>query len=241
MRIREFSTELYESELTGMGTAPHETTSEFADWRSVLKRERLAMFFAATDSSPSLELDLLHAGLRLLESPKGIYEAEWYPREMKEAALLAAIRSKNAKISERLVQMLEATDISWQRDLLLGVIAADLSPGNDGRMRKLLVSDALMNHEIPTYLAARAAIPDARDDLLEFVGENAAVLLKRLDGDADIAIVQFADGFTTVQQASRLQTLMTPVISSVRGGGPQLKLTLEKIALHANMLAHIEG
>ena len=241
VRIREFSAELYESQLTGMGTASSETKSEFADWRFIIKRERLAMFFAATDCSPSSELDLLHAGLRLLESPKNTFEVEWYPREMKEAALLAAIRSKNAEISERLVQMLKATDISWQRDLVLGVIAADLSPGNDARMRKLLVSDTLMNHEIPTYLAARATIPESRDDLLEFVGENAMALLKRLDGDADIGIIQFADGFTTAQQADRLQTLMTPVIGSVRGGGPQLKLTLEKIALHANMLAHIDG
>ncbi len=239
-RIKEFSSELYESQLTEMGTVPRESTSEFADWHFVTKRARLALFFAATDCSPSLELDLLHAGLRLLESPRGIYEAEWYPREMKEAALLAAMRSKNAAIAERFVQMLEDTDISWQRDLLLGVIAADLSPGNDARMRKLLLSDTLMNHEIPTYLAARAAVPEGRDDLLEFVGENATALLKRLDGDADIGIIQFADGFTTELQASRLQTLMTPVLGSVRGGAPQLKLTLEKIALHANMLAHIE-
>ena len=184
---------------------------------------------------------MLHAGLRLLESPEGIYEAEWYPREMREAALLAANRSKNAEISERLVNMLEATDISWQRDLLLGVIAADLSPGNDERIRKLLVSDTLMNHEIPIYLAARATVPEGRDDLLEFVGENAVALLKWLDGDADIGVIQFADGFTTVQQANRLQTLMTPFLGATHGGVPQLKLTLERIALHANMLAHIDG
>jgi len=86
--------------------------------------------------------------------------------------------------------VLDDTDISSHRDLLLGVIATDLAPGNDVRMRKLLASDPLMNREIPTYLAARATVPEGCDNLLEFVGKNAIALLKRLDGDADIGILQ---------------------------------------------------
>ena len=74
MHINEFSTELYELELTGMGTASHETTSEFADWRFNLRMsntEPVVRMNVETRANPALmeqkrdELLALHtAGLQ---------------------------------------------------------------------------------------------------------------------------------------------------------------------------------
>ena len=237
--VKEMAAELYSPLLRTLGTTPLEDDSEFNDWQIITQREDLAQFFAASDADATIELDLLYSGLRLLDQPDEIFEAEWYPDEMRQSALTAVIRTRRDDIVDILVGVLRETDTAWQREELLDVLALDASPGAGTRMRALLDSEDIKSEEISTYLASRAGVPSLRDDLLEFLSSSAPAMLQRLGGDADIGIISFADAFTAERHAWRLEDIIRPILPTIQGGEPQLKLTLERILLNAKLLRHL--
>ncbi|MBG1231603.1 M1 family metallopeptidase [Aestuariivirga litoralis] len=237
--LKEFASELYAPMLRNLGYVPRVDDNTFADWQIISKREDLVEFFSASDADPLIELDLLHFGLRLLDAPDEIFDAEWLPGEMRESALTAVIRTGQDKFSEQILNVLRDTDTAWEREELLTVLAADASPQNASRMRTLFESGEIKSGEISDYLAARAGSSKLRDDLLDFVNVAAPSLLTRLGGDADIAIIQFADAFTSEHHAQRLDAIIRPILPQIQGGEPQLKLTLEQISLNTRMLERL--
>ena len=55
------------------------------------------------------------------------------------------------------------------------------------------------------------------------------VLLRRLDGDLDLSLVQVADGFCSDAQAEKVDLAMRPMRERIRGGAIQLAQTLDRI------------
>jgi len=238
--IKRLASDLYGPLFRNLGYAPRESDDDFADWEFINRREDLAEFFAGSDADATIELDLLFFGIRLLEKPDDIFDVDWLPDEMIEAALTAAMKTKRDDIADKLVEVLRDTDTGWQRDQLLDVLAADNSPGAAARMRALFENEDIKGQEIGAYLASRAEYPALRDDLLEFIASTAPSMLARLGGDADIGIISFANAYTSEKQAKRLEAIITPILSTIQGGEPELRLTLERIRLNAHMLEHLE-
>lgn len=238
--IRRQAGEIYAPLFNSLGYAPRETDEDFVDWEFITRREDLALFFAGSDADPAAELDLLFFGLRLLDAPDQMFEVEWLPDELVESALTAVIRTKRDDVADILIEVLRSTDTSWQRDKLLNVLAIDTSPGTDARMRSLFANEYIKGQEIGSYLSARAGIPALREGLLDFLSTAAPSLLARLGGDADIGIITFANAYTSEKQAQRLEAIIKPILGTIQGGEPELRLVLERIRLNARLLEHLE-
>ncbi len=236
--VKQLANELYGPLLQQLGYTPLEHDDQFADWQTITKREHLADFFADTDINPAIELDLLYFGLRLMDDPDELFEAEWLPDEMIQSALTAVVRTRQEDHVEALVTALRGNDTSWQRDRLLTALALDVSPSADQRTKEML-DDVLKADELTDYLSARAEHPAARDSLLDLLATEGPTWLERLGGDADTGIISFADAFTSEHHAQRLESIIRPILGTIQGGEPQLKLTLDRIHLNARILEHL--
>ena len=78
-------------------------------------------------------------------------------------------------------------------------------------------------------------IPYSRS-LWDAVSRNSDVLLRRLDGDLDVTLIELAEVFASAELELKVQETITPLLGNLRGGAVQLQQTLEAIRLNTAML-----
>lgn len=204
-------------------------------WQIEKREADLAEFFALTGSDKTVFRDLMAEGLQLLKAddPFGTdtHQARLAP------ALTAAARSGEDWVFQRLVAIFSDTDDGHHRGHLIEAICA--CADIDTELERLLQGDAFKAHEIPEVLDARARFPAFREKLWGIVSRNIELFLQRLDGDMDVALIQVADSFSSLDLVQPVEASITPLLGRLRGGVPQLALTLDKIRLNAALLAHL--
>ncbi len=204
-------------------------------WQMEKRDADLADFFAATRSDEKIFQELSAEGLKLLAAEDPFEASAHHTRVA--PALLAAARSGAEGVFAKIVALLDSADDGHHRSQLIEALCA--CQGIDAELDSLLQGETFRAHEIPDLFEARARFPEFRAQLWEMVARNSDQLLARLDGDMDVALIQVADEFTTLELADAVQRQVTPLLGRLRGGVPQLALTLDKIKHNAALLAKL--
>ena len=213
------------------------TIDMVVQWQMEKQEADLAEFFALTRSDDKIFQHLMSDGLTLLKADDP-FETP-YPETRLPAALLAAGQSQEEWVLPRLLKLLGKADDVHQRGHLIGALCACPGPKVDAVLEDMLQGDALLTHELTELLDCRARFPEFRTALWEMISHNADLLLKRLDGDSEVALIQVADAFADLKFVDALQMTIVPLLGRLRGGVPQLALTQDKIRLNAALIAHL--
>ncbi len=204
-------------------------------WQMDKREADLAEFFVATRCDEIIFQELMSDGLRLLK------EDDPFESTYREArlvpALVAAARGGQTWVFQKLATLLEEIDDVHFRGHVIEALCA--CPGADKALEQMLQSGAFRANEIPTVLEVRARYPEFRAELWAMVSRNSEGLLARLDGDMDVALIQAADGFTELALAREVESSIRPLLGRLRGGVPQLSLTLDRIKLNAALVAYL--
>ena len=206
-------------------------------WQTEKREMDLADFFAATGCNDEIHQQLMSDGLRLLKEDDP-FESSYRLAQL-ESALLAAGRSGEDWVFARLQALLDTADDVHHRSQLISALCA--CPGSmvDSELEIMLQGEAFRGQEIPHVLDSRARFPEFREQLWAIVARNSEMLLGRLDGDMDVAIIAVADEFTTPELAQAVEEHVTPLLGRLRGGVPQLALTLDRIRHNSGLLARL--
>ena len=233
--ISQAVTQAYRADFDAVHYRPLDGEKDFEHWRAKVKRSALVRFLATNDVMPQYELELAGYGMRLARSAD-MFEVEWFPVELVGSACIAAARLNHPEVLDKAVELLSHKQEAWQRETLLEIIAASRAQGSDGTVETLLNGALLRNQEITYLLSERAKLPDKRTVLWDMVRRNGLKLSERLDGDADISLIQVANAFTTRSLAAEVSETLTPWLDQLRGGRPQLQLTIDRILANATLL-----
>lgn len=206
-------------------------------WQMEKRETDLAEFFALTGSDKTIYRDLMAEGLKLLKADDP-FETSYHQARL-SPALTAAARSSEDWVFPRLVALLNDTDDGHHRGHIIEAMCTCAGPEIDTELERMLQGEAFKAHEISEVLDARARFPAFRERLWGVVSRNLDLFLQRLDGDMDVVLIQVADSFSSLELASQVETDITPLLGRLRGGVPQLALTLDKIKLNAALLHHL--
>lgn len=232
-RVKDFSAQHFSPLFV---TVPPGTDME-VHWQMDWRETELADFFAVTRCNEDIFQQLMADGLRLLKEDDPFEAA--YPEARLVPALVAAARGGETWVFQSLVSLLDEIDDVHYRGHVIEALCASPSTGVDAKLETMLRGGTFRANEIPTVLEVRARYPEFRPELWAMVSRNAEPLLARLDGDMDVALIQVADAFTTLALARNVEASITPLLGRLRGGIPQLALTLDKIRLNAALLKHL--
>lgn len=234
--------DLYCPVLTKIGIITSLECNGIESWISELKREHLVEFFASSGASPRLKSELAKLGASLIKQiSKSLDENDKVPIDVIEAALIAASETGGDVFLQKSIARLKTSDDGYEREIWLHTIAASRAVNSSAEIEKLLLSDDIRNQEVPALLFARATIPAYRSETWAIVNRNSQVLLKRLNGDLEITLIQIADVFASEELAKRVETTITPLLGTLRGGEVQLKQTLERIRMNAAIAARFSS
>jgi hypothetical protein len=217
---------------------PSPSIDMVVQWQMEKRETDLADFFAITRADERIFQELSMDGLKLLKESDPFETAYRQTRVL--PALLAAARSEPDWTFARFTVLLDSTDDVHHRSNLIEAMCACSGQVVEVALEGLLQGEAFRAHEVPHVLEARARFPEFRDQLWTMVSRNAEMLLNRLDGDMDVALIQVADQFSTLELADRVKADITPLLGRLRGGVPQLALTLDKIRHNAALLKHLQ-
>lgn len=233
--------ELYSPMLAKIGITKSLESKDVQTWMLELQREHLAEIFAVSGADQKLKAQLAQLGMELIQqNDNALDENDFVPADVIEAALIAATESGGDTVLNQSIARFKASEDSHEREIWLHAIAASHAEGSSAKIEMLLLSNDMRNQEVATLLFARAAAPIYRDDTWTIIDRNIQRLLKRLNGDLEITLIQIADSFASENLAERVKATITPLLGNLRGGAVQLNQTLERIRLNAAIVSRFE-
>ncbi len=236
--VQRLMRDIYGPVLTRIGITTSLEGKGIELWISELQREHLAELFAASGASPNLKSELAKLGATIIrQNLKSLDENDQVPADVIEAALIAASETGGDVFLRKSIARFKTSDDGYEREIWLHAIAASRAANSSTEIEKLLLSDDIRNQEVPTLLFARATIPAYRNETWDIIDRNSQMLLKRLNGDLEITLIQIADVFASEELAQRVNASITPLLGTLRGGEVQLKQTLERIRMNAAIVA----
>ncbi len=208
-----------------------------ASWQKQLQREDLVMAFAKSGADPDKQLHFAELGMRLAQRKRiSLHENSIAPYDVAKGALVAAaILYGDDFLTLALAQLRNKLSLA-DREVWLDSIAASHAGQSSKLITDLLLSEELRNQEVPDLLYARADYKRFQHELWDAVAQNSDSLLKRLDGDLDVVLIQLADVFATKELGMSVHSTITPLLGTLRGGAVQLQQTLETIQLNTSLL-----
>ncbi len=228
--LRKFVHALYRPQLDAIGLLRPLSGKEPATWVLQLYREQLVELFVETNADADLAVELAAIGQRIVaDGETDLDETLLAPPDVVGPALVSAARLGDTGFLEQLVARLEETDVGHDRSLWLGAIAASHAPESSATIERLVSSPSLRGEDVLSLLFDRASEAPYRAATWALVERLMPVLLRRLDGDLDLSLVQVADGFCSDAQAEKVDLAMRPMRERIRGGAIQLAQTLDRI------------
>ncbi len=238
--LKSFVHALYRPQLDAIGLLQPLSGSKPGTWAQQLYREQLVELFVDTQSAPDLEVRLAELGQRIAaDSETEPDDTALAPPDVVSAALVSAARRGGSPFLAHAVMRLNDADIGHDRAQWLGAIAASHAPDSNATIERLVSAPSARGQDVLALLFERANEPPYRTATWDFVQRSAPALLKRLDGDLDLAVVQVADGFCTDAQAETVDKAMRPLRDRIRGGAIQLAQTLDRIRACAALAAKL--
>ena len=206
-------------------------------WQKQLQREDLVLAFAKSGADPAKQLQFAELGMRLAKRKRiSLHENNIAPYDVAKGALVAAAILFGEDFLELALAQLRNKLSLADREVWLDSIAASHSDQSSALITDLLLSEELRNQEVPDLLYARADYKKFQHLLWDAVAQNSDRLLKRLDGDLDVVLIQLADVFATKELELRVHSTIVPLLGTLRGGAVQLQQTLETIQLNTSLL-----
>ena len=206
-------------------------------WQKQLQREDLVLAFAKSGADPVKQLQFAELGMRLAKRKRiSLHENNIAPYDVAKGALVAAAILFGEDFLELALAQLRNKLSLADREVWLDSIAASHSDQSSALITDLLLSEELRNQEVPDLLYARADYKKFQHLLWDAVAQNSDRLLKRLDGDLDVVLIQLADVFATKELELRVHSTIVPLLGTLRGGAVQLQQTLETIQLNTSLL-----
>jgi Peptidase family M1 domain/Peptidase M1 N-terminal domain len=236
--VEEALNTVYAMQLKDIDLLSHLEGDTVASWQKLLKREDLVMAFAKSGADPARQLQFAELGMRLAERKRiSLHENNIAPYDVAKGALVAAaVLYGDDFLNLALAQLRNKLSLA-DREVWLDSIAASHADRSSEIIAKLLLSEELRNQEVPDLLYARADYKKFQHQLWDVVAQNSGPLLKRLDGDLDVTLIQLADVFATQALGMRVHSTITPLLGKLRGGAVQLQQTLETIQLNASLMS----
>ncbi|MEO6607865.1 MAG: M1 family aminopeptidase, partial [Aestuariivirga sp.] len=231
--VKKFAAEVFGPMFAGATS----TIDMVVQWQMEKQEADLAEFFALTRSDDKIFRQLMADGLKLLKDDDPFESV--YPQARLAPALMAAGQSHEEWVLPRILTHLGKADDVHHRSHLIEALCACRGPKVDAVLEEMLQGDALLTHELTELLDCRARFPEFRVALWAMISRNAGLLLKRLDGDSEVALIQVADAFADIKFVDEVQATIVPLLGHLRGGVPQLALTQDKIRLNAGLLDHL--
>lgn len=208
-----------------------------ATWQKQIEREALVLVCAKTGTDPEFQAELAELGMKLAKRKRvSLHDNPLAPYDVARGALTAAAILKGEEFLElALIQFKNELSLS-DEEVWLSAIAASHSESSSKVISDLLMSNEIRNQEVPELLYARAEYPIFHHSLWDAVSRNSDVLLRRLDGDLDVTLIELAEVFASAELELKVQETITPLLGNLRGGAVQLQQTLEAIRLNTAML-----
>ena len=208
-----------------------------ASWQRQLQREDLVLAFAKSGADPAKQLQFAELGMRLAKRKRiSLHENNIAPYDVAKGSLVAAAILYGEDFLELAIAQLRNKLSLADREVWLESIAASHADQSSKLIADLLLSEELRNQEVPDLLYARADYKKFQHQLWDVVAQDSDRLLKRLDGDLDVVLIQLADVFATKELELRVQSTIKPLLGTLRGGAVQLQQTLETIQLNTSLL-----
>ena len=208
-----------------------------ASWQRQLQREDLVLAFAKSGADPAKQLQFAELGMRLAKRKRiSLHENNIAPYDVAKGSLVAAAILYGEDFLELAIAQLRNRLSLADREVWLESIAASHADQSSKLIADLLLSEELRNQEVPDLLYARADYKKFQHQLWDVVAQDSDRLLKRLDGDLDVVLIQLADVFATKELELRVQSTIKPLLGTLRGGAVQLQQTLETIQLNTSLL-----
>lgn len=228
----------YAARLRKIGLTKNFAGKTVSTWQKQSQRDDLLDVFTQTGADPELQAKLSAKGLAIAKRKRiSVDDNKIAPSDVSSGALIAAaILEGDDFLNLALGHFKNKASLS-DRATWLDVIAASHANSSSLVIEELLLSDSIRNQEIPDLLFARAEAVPFQDALWDIVDRNALALLKRLDGDMDVTLIQLADVFATEELAQKVEATIKPLLGELRGGEVQLHQTLEHIRANAALLA----
>ncbi len=239
--MKEKIKDLYGARLANITLTADLTGHDVDTWLRQLQREKLVSIFAASAADPQVQTELASLGEHLAAKlTPGDETGRDIPNDVASGALVAAAELGGSEFLRAAVSHFKASDELSTRAMWLDAIASSPAPGATTTIEALVLSNDMRNQEVAQLLAARARLPQDRNDAWDIVTRNSAALLRRLNGDSEIGLIQLADNFASEEQAEAVEKTITPLLGHLRGGSVQLKQTLEIIRHHAEVLRNLD-
>ena len=238
--LREFARTIYGPQLEAIGLTRPLSGNDTASWLLELYREKLVDTLVEMQVDPVLQARLATIGRQIAADTKSaLDESPFAPPDVVSAALIAASRAGGKEFLDQATQRLGATEDSSERSQWLAAIASNHAPESSQTIDRLSVSEALPGQDSLALLFDRASEPPYRPEAWGLVQRRLNGLLQRLDGDLDLALIEVADGFCSLDRAGDVEHALAPSLGRIRGGTVQLRLTVDRIrqcALLSNRL-----
>jgi hypothetical protein len=208
-----------------------------ATWQKQIEREALVLACAKTGTHPQFQAQLAELGMQLARRKRiSLHDNPLAPYDVARGALIAAAILKGEEFLElALIQFKNELSLS-DEEVWLSAIAASHAESSSKAISDLLLTNDIRNQEVPELLHARAEYPKFHDTLWDTVSRNSDVLLRRLDGDLDVTLIELADVFASGDLELKVQQTITPLLGNLRGGAVRLEQTLETIRLNTALL-----
>lgn len=209
-----------------------------ATWQEQVEREALVLACAKTGTHAQFQMQLAELGMRLAKRKRiSLHGNPLAPYDVAKGALIAAAILKGEEFLQLAVGQFKNKLSLSDEEVWLSAIAASHADNSSKVISDLLLSNDIRNQEVPELLYARAEYPIFHDSLWDTVAENSAVLLRRLDGDLEVTLIELAEVFASKELELKVLQTITPLLGNLRGGAVQLQQTLETIQLNTAMLS----
>ena len=234
--------DLYGARLASVPLTASLAGDDVDSWVQQLQREKLVSIFASSGADVEVQAELARLGEHIAATQSPAAEpGRDVPNDVASGALVAAAQVGGDDFLRAAVHRFKASDELSTRAMWLDAIASSRAPGATSAIEALVLSTDMRNQEVAQLLAARARFPQERNEAWDIVTRNSAALLRRLNGDSEIGLIQVADGFASEEQAEAVEKTITPLLGHLRGGSVQLQQTLEIIRHHAEVFHTLDA